>query len=333
MSMTFPDAGNRVRDQRRLAALRAYDPAAMDRDHGLDSLCSLVRMTLGVPMAAVSLVDDKATRFVGMSGLDLQGVPNEQSFCVHTIEHDTPMLVEDTTKDTRFSTNPLVAEDPGIRFYAGAPLIAPDGSALGAICGLDTAIRSCSGGEQAKLASLASTAVQILEMRLRVKEVHALALTDGLTGIANRAGIELEIEKAIAVIDRHGLPFSLLYFDVDHFKTVNDQRGHEAGDELLRLIGRTLAEDTRREEVSGRLGGDEFVVLLLGMERQASRGAAERIKASLDEAVARAGFPVSFSMGLAFFATSPPGSEAVLRAADTLLYQAKRAGKNRIAHS
>lgn len=323
----------RLHDSSRLATLRAYDPSTMERDHGLDTLCNMVRLTLGVPMAAVSLVDDEATHHVGMSGLELGDVPTRYTFCSHTIEGDVPMLVEDATKDDRFSANPFVVNDPGIRFYVGAPLIAPDGSALGALCGLDTMSRPCSEQERAKLAGLASTAVQILEMRRHMMEARTLALTDGLTGIANRMGMEMEIDKAIAVASRHGLPFSVLYFDVDHFKAVNDGRGHEAGDQVLRLIGRTLAGSTRREEVCGRLGGDEFVVLLLGVDDELGRLAAERIKLALDEAMARDGFPVSFSMGLASFA-GPPGSSAeALSAADALLYRAKRGGKNRIVTS
>lgn len=320
----------RLEDKTRLASLQAYGPSAMERDHGLDTLCNMVRLTLGVPMAAVSLVGAETTHHVGMSGVEFGKVPTRHTFCSHTIEGNVPMVVEDASTDPRFAANPFVINDPGIRFYAGAPLIAPDGSALGALCGIDTITHVCPETERAKLADLASTAVQILEMRRRMMEAQALALTDRLTGIANRMGIETEIDKAIAVATRHGLAFALLYFDVDGFKSVNDTKGHEAGDRLLQLLGQTLARETRREEICGRLGGDEFVVLLLGTERDSAILAAERIKALLDEAVARQGFPVSFSMGLASFAAPPASCAAALSAADTLLYQAKRAGKNRI---
>lgn len=319
-----------VHDPYRLATLRAYDPAGMERDQSLDSLCNLVRMTLGVPMAAVSLVDEEITHHVGMSGVEFGPIPSRHTFCCHTIEGQVPMLVEDTTKDRRFSDNPFVLEAPSIRFYVGAPLIAPNGSRLGALCAVDTVSRLCTELEQTKLAVLASTAVQILEMRRQVKEVHAFAVTDSLTGIANRIGTELAIDKAIAVMKRHDLVFSLLYFDVDHFKAVNDTGGHEAGDHLLRLIGSTLSQQTRFEEVVGRLGGDEFVVILLGADKNYAELAADRIKEILDKAVQKADIPVSFSMGLACFTEPPANSAAALSAADSLLYQAKRAGKNRI---
>ncbi|MDE2239568.1 MAG: sensor domain-containing diguanylate cyclase [Rhodospirillales bacterium] len=319
-----------MHDERRLSTLRAYDPAGMGQDHGLDTLCSLVRMTLNVPMAAVTLVDERLTHHVGMAGMELGALPNEITFCSRTIEGTLPMLVEDATKDVRFANNPFVITDPGVRFYLGAPLIAPDGSALGAICAVDTKTRVCSDDEITKLCTLASTAVQILEMRRRMNEVRAFALTDSLTGIANRVGVELEIEKAIAVQQRHALPFALAYFDVDHFKQVNDQLGHGAGDRLLRLIGQALAPRTRREEASGRLGGDEFVILLIGANTATAHATAVQIKARLDQTMAENGFPVSFSMGVAVFEAPPPSVEAALSQADSLLYKVKRQGKNQI---
>ncbi|WP_413990034.1 diguanylate cyclase [Labrys okinawensis] len=317
-------------DERRLAALRAYETIEMGRDHGLDALCNLVRLTFAVPMSAVSLVDDENTYHMGLAGMEMEVVPAQLSFCSHTIETDSPLLVEDASKDARFASNPFVTADPGIRSYMGAPLIASDGSALGAICAVDTKARHFSNDESEKLASLAKTAMQILEMRRRVKEVRDLALTDGLTGIPNRTKLELEIEKALAVLQRHGLPFSLLYIDVDGFKQVNDVRGHAAGDELLRLIGRTLADRTRREETCGRLGGDEFAILMIGGNEEEGHDAAARVKERLDSVVAQADFPVSFSMGLAVFNTPPNGVEAALGVADQLLYDAKRKGKNQI---
>ncbi|MCB8874369.1 sensor domain-containing diguanylate cyclase [Acidisoma silvae] len=320
----------RPHDERRLATLKTYEPAEIGRDHGLDALCNLVRMTFDVPMAAVTLVDDRFTHHVGLSGMELDRLPNEQTFCSRTIEQTMPMMIPDATQDTRFAENPFVVNDPGVRYYVGAPLIAPDGSTLGAICGIDTRPRVHSEDAVLKLASLASTAVEILELRRRMSEVRTMALTDPLTGIANRAGIEMEIEKAIALLERHGVPFGIVYFDVDHFKSVNDSYGHEAGDKLLRLIGQSLSGRTRREESSGRLGGDEFLVVLLGASLNEARTAAERIKEVLDRAVKNDSFRVSFSMGVTTFTKAPSTVAAALSAADSLLYVAKRAGKNQI---
>lgn len=319
-----------LHDKHRLAVLSSYNTIEMGQDRTLDALCNLLLSTFGVPMAAVSLVDERVTHHIGMAGCVFGDLPNENTFCSRAIESTTPFLVEDATCDDRFSANPFVIDPPGIRFYLGAPLIAPDGSTLGAICALDTKTRTCTPEEQVKLASLASTAVEILNMRRVLREARKLALVDGLTGIANRTGIELEIEKAIVALRNHGLTFSLLYFDVDRFKQINDERGHAAGDELLRLIGETLAERNRPDEINSRPGGDEFIVLRLGGTKASDLTEAQTIKALLDDAVLRAGFPVSFSMGLVSFSIAPRDVAAALYAADALLYDAKRRGKNLI---
>lgn len=320
-----------LHDKHRLAVLTSYNTIEMGQDRTLDALCNLVLSTFGVPMAAVSLVDERVTHHIGMAGCVFRDLPNENTFCSHTIESTDPFLIEDATSDDRFATNPFVKGDPGVRFYLGAPLVAPDGSTLGAICALDTKTRLCTLEEKAKLASLASTAVEILNMRRHMREARKLALVDGLTGIANRTGIELEIEKAIIALRNHGLPFSLLYFDVDRFKQVNDERGHAAGDELLRLIGETLVGRNRPDEVSARPGGDEFIVLRLGGTKESDLAEAQQIKAMLDDAVSRAGFSVSFSMGLVSFTAAPTDVAGAIYAADALLYDAKRRGKNLIS--
>lgn len=320
-----------LHDKHRLAVLSSYNTIEMGQDRTLDALCNLVLSTLGVPMAAVSLVDESTTHHIGMAGCFFPDLPNENTFCSHAIENTSPFLIEDATSDNRFAANPFVKGDPGIRFYLGAPLIAPDGSTLGAICALDTKARHSTPEEQLKLATLANTAVEILNMRRVIRDARKLALVDGLTGIANRTGIELEIEKAIIALRNHGLPFSLLYFDVDHFKQVNDQSGHAAGDELLRLIGETLSGRNRPDETSARPGGDEFIVLRLGGNKASDMAETQSIKALLDEAVANAGFPVSFSMGVVSFTAAPADVSAAMYAADALLYDAKRRGKNLIS--
>ena len=160
-----------------------------------------------------------------------------------------------------------------------------------------------------------------------------MALVDGMTKLANRRSLEAEIEKAITVLNEQSLPFSLLYFDVDYFKQINDQNGHAAGDKLLKLIGQTLSARAIRDEVHGRLGGDEFVVLMLNTTLEAAVAKASEIKQQLDDVMRLADIPVSFSMGLTNFVNAPDGAEAALNCADERLYKAKRAGKNQIIFS
>ncbi|GLS18556.1 hypothetical protein GCM10007874_15730 [Labrys miyagiensis] len=202
-------------DERRLAALRAYETIEMGRDHSLDALCNLVRLTFGGPMSAVSLVDDENTYHMGLAGMEVEVVPAQTNFCSHTIETDSPMLVEDASKDARFASNPFVTADPGIRSYMGAPLIASDGSALGAICAVDTKTRHFSNDESEKLSSLARTAMHILEMRRRVKEVrdyHKLAPEDfrgcsEAQACAGRRVAGMAQLAKVLLVEREGIDF------------------------------------------------------------------------------------------------------------------------------
>ncbi|MBB6260807.1 diguanylate cyclase (GGDEF)-like protein [Paenochrobactrum gallinarii] len=312
---------------------QAYNSAELGRDHSLDALCELVMSLFDVPMAAVSLINEDVTHYLGFAGIEFGDVANEHTFCSYAVQNNFPFLIEDTTKDVRFANNPFVVNDPHIRMYLGSPLIAPNGTTLGAICALDVKPRSYTAEEQRRLQSLANTAVQLLEMRRMMKQANDMALVDGMTKLANRRSLEAEIEKAITVLNEQSLPFSLLYFDVDYFKQINDQNGHAAGDKLLKLIGQTLSARAIRDEVHGRLGGDEFVVLMLNTTLEAAVAKASEIKQQLDDVMRLADIPVSFSMGLTNFVNAPESAEAALNCADERLYKAKRAGKNQIVFS
>ncbi len=162
------------------------------------------------------------------------------------------------------------------------------------------------------------------------EQQRALARADFLTGVANSRAFfetaELELERA----RRFKRPVSLIYMDVDGFKGVNDTRGHKAGDDLLVAIATALRAAVRKTDFVARLGGDEFVVILPEAGEQDALAAAEKLQARLRETMREAGWPVSFSMGLATADRAPPDVESLVREADALAYEAKRAGKDRI---
>lgn len=160
-----------------------------------------------------------------------------------------------------------------------------------------------------------------------------LAVTDGLTGLYNHRHfyerLALEVERS----QRNGLPLSLLMIDVDHFKEYNDRHGHPAGDELLRELARLLAEGRRRNDFVARYGGEEFGVVLVDTDKLTAAKVAERLR----EEVAAHPFPraseqpggfLSISIGVAAFPDDAGGVEALVRAADDALYEAKRGGRN-----
>jgi signal transduction histidine kinase len=145
---------------------------------------------LGTPIALVSLVDATRQWFKAAQGLDVRETPREWAFCSHAILQQHEMVVLDASQDERFHDNPLVTDEPNIRFYAGSPLISPSGHALGTLCVIDRKPRShFSQAERIVLSDLASIAMEILNLRM--------AGRGALREAASRAWTEAKLEKAI----------------------------------------------------------------------------------------------------------------------------------------
>jgi diguanylate cyclase (GGDEF)-like protein/PAS domain S-box-containing protein len=171
------------------------------------------------------------------------------------------------------------------------------------------------------------TARQALEEELRHQAFH-----DGLTGLANRALFEEHLAQALARARRHHQPVTVLFLDLDDFKTINDSLGHEAGDELLRAVAIRIASAVRAEDTAARLGGDEFAVLAETSEHEDdARVIATRLLAALAEPFDVAGreLRVTASAGLAW-SDGSIGIRELMRDADTAMYAAKEAGKNTV---
>lgn len=169
--------------------------------------------------------------------------------------------------------------------------------------------------------------------------LEQLAMLDSLTGIPNRRRFAKVFEQEWRRGMRDGTPISLIVVDVDHFKAYNDTYGHAAGDEVLRLIARTLQEALRRPgDFVARYGGEEFVILLPGITREGARALAEQARADVEakriaHAVSDVSPHVTISMGGATCdAVAAAGEDMDLfRLADAYLYEAKHGGRNRVA--
>ena len=164
-----------------------------------------------------------------------------------------------------------------------------------------------------------------------------LAVTDGLTGLYNHRHFHERLTLEVERSQRSGLPLSLLMLDVDHFKQFNDSFGHPAGDEVLRQLARVLADTRRANDVVARYGGEEFAVILVDTAKFTAAKVAERVRERINshdfsEAAPRAG-RLSASIGVATFPDDGSDAEHLVRAADTALYAAKRAGRNRVVLS
>lgn len=125
-------------EQERLRLLRSTGLLNAQANAAFDRVTRLAAMTFNVPIALMSLVEDERQWFKSRVGLDLHGIPRGDSFCTHTVASAEPLVVQDTHEDPRFADNPYVVGFPGVRFYAGTPLVTPSGHALGSLCIIDT---------------------------------------------------------------------------------------------------------------------------------------------------------------------------------------------------
>jgi len=158
---------------------------------------------------------------------------------------------------------------------------------------------------------------------------HDLARLDPLTGVANGRTFLANLETEIRRCQRTGASLSLAYADVDDFKSINDTQGHAGGDRVLRHLATALESSTRAVDVVGRLGGDEFAILLPETGAAEAKRAMAAITERVAERTADLGFPVTFSLGCVTFIRPPGDAEEVVHAADELMYDAKREGKDR----
>jgi GAF domain-containing protein len=177
-------------EKQRLKVLWQYSVLDTVPEEIFDDLTELAARICEAPIALITLVDEKRQWFKSKVGISIQETSRDVSFCAHAIKQPELFIVPDATKDARFSSNPLVTSDPKVRFYAGAPLISPDGYALGTLCVIDKVPRELRPGQEQALRILARHVMSQLELRRR-----ALELAD-----ANRARdqIQKDLDQARA---------------------------------------------------------------------------------------------------------------------------------------
>lgn len=300
-----------------LHALEILDTPPEER---FDRITRIAQRVFDVPIALISLVDEKRQWFKSRTGLDATETPREVSFCTHVIKGDETLQVSDATSDDRFTDSPLITEDPKIRFYAGCPIESPDGNKLGTLCIMDRSPRQLEGDDLRILRDLAD----MVEEELATVR---LATTDTLTHLRNRRGFFQVARQVLRFASRMSKPACVLYIDLDGMKRINDELGHDAGDRALIDAAHLLREGFRESDVIARLGGDEFCVLLSGSSALEATAAAERLHshaARFNES-SESGPRLSLSVGLADWdPASDETVEELMTRADREMYAHKR---------
>ncbi|HGL6715643.1 sensor domain-containing diguanylate cyclase [Burkholderia contaminans] len=307
----------------RLDTLHSLSILDTPPEERFDRLTRLARRLFDVPIALVSLVDDDRQWFKSHAGLDVTQTSRDVSFCAHALLEGNTMVIQDALNDNRFHDNPLVTGTPGIRFYAGRPLAAPNGAPIGTLCLIDTRPRALEPDELALLGDLA---------HMTEREIAALhfATTDELTQLTNRRGFEILARHVLSLCDRLDRHAALLFFDLNDFKSINDRFGHAEGDRALKAFADTLTGALRDGDVIARLGGDEFVVLLSATDPADVAEPVERVTRALalrNAADAR-GYDIRFSVGHVDYDPAHHRDVAdLLASADQRMYEDKQRGK------
>lgn len=314
------DEDGRIRALNRLQIL---DTAA---EAPFENIVNLVKQTINVPISAVSLVDSDRQWFKASCGLSVNETPRDISFCTHAIKNDAPFIIENAKEHPLMRTSPLVTDEPNIRSYAGIPLKLSDGYVVGSLCAIDSRARRFSEAEISILQNFARIVVDELELR-------EIASIDPLTGCFSRRAWTKAAEAEEARVSRHQKDCGLLILDIDHFKSVNDEFGHDIGDEVLRQFVTIVTAQLRESDLLGRLGGEEFAILLPETNLEAATAIGNRICASLrDTPLESIGERIcTVSVGAANL-DAITGLITAMRNADDALYKAKKLGRDRVCY-
>lgn len=304
-----------------LQSLQVLDTEAEER---FDRITRLAKRLFDVPISLVSLIDSDRQWFKSKFGLDASETHRDISFCGHTILGDEVFVIPNALEDERFADNPLVTGNPNIRFYAGFPLEMPNQTRMGTLCIIDTVPREFSEEDVETLKDLGKL-VQDELVSLQ------LATLDELTGISNRRGFLMLAQKSLSNIARSKSSAALVYLDLDNFKCINDELGHEAGDFALQSFSKIIEKVFRESDVFGRLGGDEFAVLLTETDSSEVNAVLGRLQRAIDKhnELSEVSYELGFSFGIVDYHSQKHIDILTLMSeADELMYQHKQQKKS-----
>lgn len=299
-----------------LYQLNILDTAEEERFNRITRIaCKL----FSVPMASINFMEAERQWMKSNYGLSIQEAKRDTSFCGHVILSNDIMVVEDAKSDKRFHDNPFVIGAPYFRFYLGCPLQIKNVN-VGTICLIDNKPRLLNDIDLSIAKDLSDMVV------LELEALH-LSTTDELTSLSNRRGFLKLAGHLFHLCQRENKPFSLLFFDLDKFKLINDTFGHAEGDSVLKVFSKILLEHFRSYDIVARLGGDEFCVFTSGLESKDINQVIHRLKKALlaFNAKANKGYHIEFSVGsIQFDSNTHSNLSDMLKLADSNMYTNKK---------
>ena len=312
--------------------------STLDLEEVLQRILQVTRTLVDVPAGSIAIYaeSDHSMELHATEGLSetftrRRGWKIEKGCMAQTILGQNGLLVVEDTAKVNFFSNPL-AQAEGIRSVIAVPLKV-QGQSVGILYLNDFVPRNFSADKLEQLTIISSFAsLSIFNARL-FKQTRQMAVTDGLTGLYNHGQFKHMLNQELARSDRYGHPLSLIMFDIDNFKSLNDTYGHPCGDQILVQIASALNDVFRGTDQVFRYGGEEFTVLLPEANLNQAAIAAERTRLLIEQM--RIDWPdinerlgVTVSAGVATSPQAGTTPENLLNTVDERLYRAKHAGKN-----
>ena len=345
-------------ETRRLQILQSFRLVDTEPEPAFDDIVTLASMICGTPIALVSLVTDDRQWFKARVGMEPNETPRDQSFCAHAIRNPSRIMeVPDASQDARFMHNPLVVGAPGIRFYAGAPLLSPSGAALGTVCVIDRVARALTPAMEQGLQALARQAGELLALRRANSDLESLnqsvmemqveleqyqvqlenenatlaeaSPVDPVSGLNNQRTFEQQLEDELNRVERLKTPMALMLADIDHLRLYASDFGGAAGNDALRRVAKVMKSQARGYDTLACLRSRRFAVLLPGADKVLLTAVAERFRHAV-AALPPIGRVLTVSIG----ATTAQQIDApldVMERARTELSRASALGGNQVA--
>ena len=328
---SITEAGVRVlpckEEAERLATLRGYYALETGYERRFDDITLLASRFCATPVALVGLVDETRVFFKSALGFTVSEAPRSHAFFDYAMRRGKVFEVRDASRDPRFERHPWVAGAPHVRFYAGAPIVAPDGHVLGSVSVIDYVRRKLTDEQREALQFLAAQVMAQLELGV-------LAPRDPLTGLYNRRHLTDALARELSRAVRRRSRLGVIALDIDNFKHINDTYGHDAGDAALRELGGLLAGGIRKEDIACRLGGEEFLLVMPDAATDVVAARAEKLRAKVEALELRLNpdlvCRITVSIGVAAHPEHGDTPEDLLSEAEHAVYLAKGGGRNRV---